>query len=251
MENNNYSEENLELLERYLKQELNPEAERQIEEELNSSESLREQLLLLQQSHQALQSLVIREKVLAARSRAGNLTNSKQVFFSPRNRFIAVAAVLIPLIAAAVLFSMSDPEHVYSENYLSYQLPINRNTEASENQIEILFQEKKYQALVAAFNDLKPSNKNQKNLFLTSVAALELNEYEWAVQLLEELKKRNSQAEVKLFEQESDFYLALAYIKTDNTLKAKNILQKIRENKRHLYHKNISYWDIWRLSPAY
>ncbi len=249
MENKNYPEEKLEVLERYLQQELSPDEKYQLEEELSSSESLREQLALLQHSQQAIRALAVRERVQAARDRASKQPKGKQVFFGLNSRQLtAVAAVLLPLIVVGILFSTNGSDSVYSENYLSYQLPVNRSTEASTSTIETLFQEKEYKKVVQEFSKRNDSNKDQQDIFLAALASMELSDFEQAVQLLESLKKRNSEVDDKRFEQESDFYLALAYVKTGQVFKAQQLFEKIRGNKRHLYHKNISYWDVWRLT---
>jgi len=52
---------------------------------------------------------------------------------------------------------------------------------------------------------------------------------------------------VASFQQETDFYLALAYLQNEQTEQALKLFEKIDASEDHLYRNNISATDLWKI----
>lgn len=154
--------------------------------------------------------------------------------------FMRVAAVLVLVIAGygGYQYATTTTQSLYSDNYIIYHLPVNRG-EGNADRIENLYNEGHYEAAVAAVNGLPI--KTQKDYFIAAQSYLQLDTENSAVNAIAfflEVQKMNSENSEKYFVQETDYYLALAYIKAGKVDLARDELSKIKANPRHIFYNN-------------
>jgi tetratricopeptide (TPR) repeat protein len=148
-----------------------------------------------------------------------------------------VAAVLIFVVAGYGVFeySTTDNDSLYESSFINYQYNIIRGKEQSQ-QIDSLYNAENYNAVLTAFNT--NAQKEQKDYFLAAQSYLHLNKPEEAISAFQQIEKMNASTDQKSFVDETDFYLALAYIKAGRIAEAEKRLNKITSDKQHLFYNN-------------
>ena len=80
------------------------------------------------------------------------------------------------------------------------------------------------------------------------MAHLQQQQYGQAIERFKALQQANELRDKPLFEQEADYYLALAYLGGGRLGDAYPLFEKINKTPRHLYHQNVTDQDLWKLS---
>jgi hypothetical protein len=75
--------------------------------------------------------------------------------------------------------------------------------------------------------------------FLAAMANLELNNMNDAIPDLEEVVNANKTSGTPVFQDEAEYYLALSYIRNRDYDLALPLLEKIRDDRDHLYHEKV------------
>jgi len=244
----------VERLDQYLDGELGAERSKQLEQELAQDEKLRQQLDALILSRDAIRSHALKQRMRQLHqtnihhvrqeevSLTGQAKSSRSVYLWPMR---VAAALLIGLLGyGAIQYATLSPQSVYEEQHLSYQLPISRSTEYKMSQLDSLYQQQDYQAVIQLFED--QTETSRRDIFLAGLAYLETNHYEQAIANFTQLQS-TAGSDAATFQQETDYYLALAYLKSAQTEQALELFEKIKAQKDHLYQNNISATDLWKL----
>jgi len=233
-DNSTYDE--MELLIRYMDGELTDEERAAMEIRLQENSSLKERYENLIAAKEAIRSQGLKEKVRAIHQQYHQQQNETGKIVKPSfgKALMRIAAVLILVVAGygVYLYTTTNNESLYADNFISYQLPITRG-ETKPDSIDALYNAKKYTAVINAVNT--KTIKTQKDYFLKAQSCLQTNNAVAAIasfQIVEELNYINNE---QYFRQETDYYLLLAYIKTNDIENAQKQLDKITSNKQHLY----------------
>ncbi|CAN5816371.1 hypothetical protein BH10BAC2_BH10BAC2_26610 [soil metagenome] len=153
--------------------------------------------------------------------------------------FMRIAAVFILVIAGygVYQYTATNNESLFADNFISYQLPVTRGAN-SPDEIDSLYSVNNYAAVIQAvqYKDVK----TQKDYFLAAQAHLQMNDATAAIAAFKNVEQINSTATDKYFAQETDYYLALAYIKAGNIEEAEKQLSKITANKQHMFYSKAS-----------
>lgn len=255
MENeNNYKA--LELLDKYLDGELDSSERSDLERRIREDETLRSDLEVLQIARDAIRTKALRDKVkkLHQTLLPEVREDEKKVIPINRNKKIfrvamSVAASVIIVVASFVVYQYStvSADKLYSQQFLSYELPVARSTGDEMTVIDSLYLSGNYAQVITYFNSLQ--QKGIRDYFLTAMSYLHTERFTDAINLFQYVVEKNNDqpAGEKYFEQETDFYLSLAYLKIGEFAKCKELFTKMKANPRHLYHKNVSRKDIWML----
>ena len=98
-----------------------------------------------------------------------------------------------------------------------------------------------YDDVIKSFNSTQ--NKTQEDYFITAQSYLQLNNAAAAIDAFKQVENLNNNSTEKYFQQETDYYLMMAYVKNGQIVLAEQLLDKITANKQHLFYdkaKNIS-----------
>lgn len=153
--------------------------------------------------------------------------------------FMRIAAVFILVVAGYGVYQYTaiNNESVFLDNYISYQLPVTRGAQQTDD-LNDLYNASNYTAVIAAVNGKQ--QKTQKDYFLQAQAYLQTNDANAAISAFKNVEQLNSTATDKYFIEETDYYLALAYIKAGNINEAEKQLNKITANKQHMFYSKAS-----------
>ncbi len=234
----------IEQLNRYLDGELTEKDKLEIEEKLRSDSELQSRLDNLLIARAAIKSSGLKDRISGIYSDFKAAHGAKVVPLKKRyllKAWISVAAALLLLIlgyGAYQLITVSN-QSVFDEHYMAYYLPVQRGAADPVTSLrDSLYRAGDYAGYLEQSKNI--SHPVQKDHFLEGMALLETNEPEKAIISFEKLKDLNAKGNDPYFEQETDYYLTLAFIRSGRIGEAKVLLEKIKSNPQHLYYKNAS-----------
>lgn len=218
-------------LDKKLRGESNPEAEAL----LQTDASAREDWQNLLASVDAVQHAALFEKVGAIRSEMRSTAAvqlEKPAMRSVTRNILRVAAALLFLVGIAVVYKLATVSNAgfYQEHYTTYQLPTTRSN-AGSAAIETAYRNNNWNEVLSVYNAI--TTKTNKDHFLSGMALLELKQYTEAIGRFTTVTNSGD----NYFQDESEFYLALAYIATAQTGEANTLLKKIKSDTGHLYQQ--------------
>jgi tetratricopeptide (TPR) repeat protein len=232
------------LLVRYLDGELAEAEKQKLEARLDVDVELQEELAALRAAREAVKQYGLREQVagihrqvmqemrIPQRQRLGG--NIRRVI-----RFSISVAASIILIVGAILalnfFSLS-PSRVFTDNYHSYELPTTRSGQADESAVEQAYRSKNYYEVTRRV----PLAGNLKDQFLVGMSYLELKNPARALESFREIMSTNDSNRSNILQDETEYYLALAYIANGDYDFSLELLEKIKQEPSHTYHERVS-----------
>ena len=245
-----------EMLIRYMDGELDEQQKEATEKMLQGDAALQEQYQYLLAAKKAIRTQGLKQRVAAIHGEYMQEAKGEEKvpasvvkstpFFTT---FMRIAAIFIVAVLGygAYQYATTTNQVVYDENYISYQLPVNRGSDNGDN-VDALYNAGNYNGVINAFN--AKGSKNQKDYFVAAQAYLQLNNANAAIDAFKQVQDLNSKSSEKYFEQETDYYLTLAYIKAGKIDDAEKLLNKIESNKQHLFYnkaKDISHTKLMML----
>ena len=157
------------------------------------------------------------------------------------------AAVLLAVVGySGYQFAALDRQAVYDGVFVEYRLPTTRGTGSFESVLDSLYQTRNYAAVVQRLATV-PSPQPPRQQFLAAMAHLQLRQYTAAIEQFERLQNVNRRSDTPDFEQEADYYRALAELGAGNYERAYTGLENIHNNPRHLFHNNVLRSDLWKV----
>ncbi len=174
----------------------------------------------------------INEKVSAVRRSLGNKPE-KAIVRSMYRTSLRIAAILLVVIGSASIYKYvaTSNESVYNKQFLNYDLTNTRGTETREKEAEA-YKSGNWNEVVAIYNS--ENNKSNKNTFLAAMSEMQLNHFPEAVRLFEEVLYTKS--EDHSFQEETEYYLSLAYLMNHQDLKSIRLINKIKADPNHTYY---------------
>jgi hypothetical protein len=147
-----------------------------------------------------------------------------------------VAACILLIAGAAVLYkyTTTNPEGLYNKYFVSYDLNTSRDMGQVDG-MEQAYRQKNWQEVITRSNQLK--EKDNKSLFLSGMAEMELNKFKPAILLFQLVLARNKQSGDAYFQDEAEYYIAMCYLANNQAGAGIAILEKIRGDKDHLFYK--------------
>ena len=246
----NSNDSNTDLLIQYLDNELHGEAKASLEKRLLIDDKLREQLKQIQLSRDAVRLYGLKQQVSEIGREISKQAIIKTAPGPSKFRTVAkwglrVAAVLILLIAGIGVYEYTtiSSNNLYGELYQPYELRTSRGS-AQLSPVESAYKMKDYPATISAFQDQQ--RHSTADYFYVGLAHLAAdNDLNDATLNLQQAL-RSSQTSHQ-FVDESEYYLALAYLKSNNLEKAKPLFEKIHADRDHLFHDKVSSWFLKKL----
>lgn len=244
MQDNFTNETNIEQLNMFMDGDM-PAAElTQLEQLIAANVNLQDRLENLQLAKSAIKSLGMQQRIQALHTEYMATTKATATVIKPNfgstvSKVFRIAAVFVVVLLTYGIyqFSTTNTNNVFNDNYMAYQLPVNRGAETIAT-IDGLYKSNNYTAVIANFT--ANNNKQQKDYFLAALSYLQTDNAAKAIENFSTLQQLNSKSNDKYFVEETDYYLALAYIKAGNITAAKKQLDIIKGNKQHLFYQKAS-----------
>jgi tetratricopeptide (TPR) repeat protein len=159
---------------------------------------------------------------------------------------VAATAALIFIIFWGYNFYALSADRLFKEKYRVFEIKkTNVPGDTIMNAIEVAYNKKNYQAVV----DLKKkaANLSAKDYFLAGVSYLEINDPANAIVSFKAAINLNKSSAEQVYEDESEFYLSLAYLKNKDFDQALELMAAIHDNSHHLYHEYFPKFFIQRV----
>ena len=179
-------------------------------------------------------------KVSAIRQSLENNKNAEKPAAVVRSMYkmsMRIAAIFIILIGVTVLYKYVsvNSQSVYNKQFTGYQLSNSRGKETRDAEVKA-YQNKNWNEVAAIYNAEK--NKSNKSAFLAAMAEMQLNHFQRAVTLFENML--NTKSGDKAFQEETEYYVSLAYLMNHEENKGIQMLDKIKADTSHTYYPIVS-----------
>jgi len=214
-----------------------------VEELIRDDKDMANEWKILHIAVDAIQEAGLYEQVSAVRKQ---YRESKTVAIQPQGAVVRkmfpnklrIAASILLFITAATLYKYTSVNSVsfYNKYYSSFELNTSRGVE-NTNTMEQAFRNKNWSEVVSIFNG--PVQKNNESYFLEGMAQLELKNYAMAINAFKQVMIENTKSKENYFQDESEYYLAMAYLANNEAGKAMPILEKIKADQNHIYHEKV------------
>jgi tetratricopeptide (TPR) repeat protein len=241
--NNNYT--NSDLLVQYLDNELSPEEKSELETQLNQNTAMQQELENLTLAKQAIRNYGLKQKVGAIHiemmkemTAAEKPAKTGMVRSIARRTMKIAASLLLVLLGFGVYQYLSvSPDKLFAEKYQPYSLSVSRGA-ADTDAMEKAYLEKNYTAVISTFTGL--SVAAQKESFLAGQAYLATKDYPNAIACFNKVLSLNTAAKTTGFKDDTEYYLALSYLKNKEFKSAYPLFVSIHNNPDHLYNEKVT-----------
>jgi tetratricopeptide (TPR) repeat protein len=245
MNNNNT---NTEKLIRYLDGELGEAESKALRTELEKNTAMQQELDNLILAKGIIKNYGLQQKVNGIhQTMMQEITvPAKPVVRSLPKMMMRIAASIIILAGLFGLYQYLavSPDNLYNDQYTAYQVATMRGT-TTASALEKAYSEKKYDTVIALYT--QTANATPYEQFLAAQAYLAKADYINAVVLFNAIIEKSKAANTSTLNDDTEYYLALSYLKNNETAKALPLFKKIHDDKDHLYHNKIGSWYLTKL----
>jgi tetratricopeptide (TPR) repeat protein len=230
---------NQELLINHLDKTLQGQALPEAEALIASDSDAREEWQYLQQAVDAVQHTALTAKVAAIGAEmqtARVVSIQRPVVRNLTRRVFRIAAAVVLLVGTVAVYKFVtvSPEGFYNDHYSSYTLSTTRG-EGETSTLDDAYRNNNWNEVVTQYNAL--AAKTNKEHFLAGIAYMELKQYTQAIDRFNAVLSSNAGSGDNYFQDEAEYYLALAYIANKQAKEAGGLLRKINAENGHLYHQ--------------
>jgi tetratricopeptide (TPR) repeat protein len=234
----------LEKMIKYLDGEVIGEEKQLLEKEIESSEELTHTLHLIEEVDTIIQDeklvhFVTRIQEINDQQKKTQLTPGRTASISwfLSKKFYAAASISLLIILSSIFYFNVSPsnEKLFNQYYNRYDacFTTRGNTEMNELVMAIqLYDQKLYNEAISHFNQIiKKDHKNTTAYFFMGISYMETKAYDKAIQNLNKVVTQKDTA----FMEHAEWYLALCYLKTNQSSLAKIILKDLANSQSYYY----------------
>lgn len=234
----------------YLDGDLSGDELNDFEKLLASNVDMQEELENLKIARLAVQHYGLKEQVAAVHqdmmAEFKNNSNQspskgKSYLFIRSTMKIAASILFFLVLFAGYQYTTVKSSKLFSDNYQPYVWSTERGEAPSS--IESYYIGKNFNKVIALLNN--NPQPNAQELFLGGQACLSLKQPEKAIRQFNRVLTDTTV--VNYYKDDAEYYLALSYLANGEHLKAKVLLEKIYQDKDHLYHDQVGYATILKL----
>ncbi|MDN3689371.1 hypothetical protein [Cyclobacterium jeungdonense] len=242
------------ILVNYLDGSLDPTEKQLVEQEMEKSDAIQERLDLMQFTIRAIKFKAYKSSVkeiqhdfLQHRIENKSFTSVSTPKLEGKVRsmqfWIKIAASLLFLCSLGYVLWLfqADGEQLYETNFISYEIALDRGAGLQENQLESLYINGEFYQMFQVSEETNLEEFNSFELLLLGTAALELNNPAEAMRYLQKIDSDNIQNQSDDYQDEVDFFMAMAYLKQGAYEQALHLVTKMRSDEQHKYHSNFSW----------
>lgn len=164
-------------------------------------------------------------------------------------RVMRIAAILILVVAGAAIYEYTQlsANSLFEKNYSAYTATEQRGAD-NASALVAAYKAGETGKVVELFQAL-PQPAAQ-DLFYVGNAYLQLGKPMEAIRNFQQLEALNKTNQTHVFEEDTEYYLAMAYLKNGQTKEAIALLEKIHNTNGHPYQDKVSNWLLWKLKLA-
>jgi hypothetical protein len=235
-----------ELLIQYLDGELQGELLVAVERSIEENASVREEFENLKLAKEATRSYGLKGKISSIHTEMmqelkEDTVHKTAIIKKILPYVIRIAAVVIVLFGLSSVYQYitATPEKLFNENFHAFDLHVIRGSSSS---LEDLYEKGDMNGLIQQFNQLK--SPQAKDCFLAGNAFLTKHRPAEAIEAFIRLEQINKTNHTHYFEEDVEYFLALAYLANNEAAKALPIFEKIHADPNHPFHLAVSGWFL-------
>jgi hypothetical protein len=241
---------NSDLLVQYLDGELNKEQHDALQKNIQEDSALAQKLDSLRLAKDSLKSYGLKTRIHNIHAEMMKEGNNKHLVKKP-----GVLAKMLPYtlrIAASVLviigisflyqYYSASPEKLFEENFKAFNVHESRGSVSTT--LTNAYKAGDMKLVIQQYPALK--NPTAEENFLGANAFLNNHQAAKAIDVFLALQQQNKNNSTHYFEEDTEYYLALAYLLNSQPQTALPMLEKINHDKNHAYHKKINTWFLTR-----
>lgn len=249
-------------IDRYLSKEMSAAERKQFEQDLKQDAALQRELEAVYMIKEAIQTSALRAQVKQIHAEfikdyqpeEIQPISQSEAKIVPLRRLkgivwwgsrVAAAVILLIVSVSSYQYATLTSDEIYAQKYIPYKLPTVRSGNPTDSALDSLYKIGGFGQVIVQATQKRP--KQPHDFFLMAMSHLNQNQFEESVELFEKLRLANAERGVKYFEPETDYYEALALLGSRQYDKAHQLFDKIHNDPTHLFHANVSVWDLWKL----
>lgn len=225
----------------YLDKQLNQEETTRMESTLQRDIELNRELQYLKLAIDTVRLDVIKQKVDSIRQ-----SQVKGLIVEPASPAIirimyktsvrvAAAVVFFLCVATIYKYTSVSNESFYEKQFSGYELGNTRGGEFQEAETDA-YRDKKWNEVISIYN--AGTDRSNRQSFLAAMAEMQLNHFQNAITLFENIL--NAKTGDVTYLEESEYYVSLAYLMNHEVNKAIQMINKIKSNPNHTYYPIVS-----------
>jgi tetratricopeptide (TPR) repeat protein len=236
--------QNHEILVDYLDGHLSPEVSAEVKNRVKQDKEFAGELEYFRLAVDTVRQDALRQQVSAIRnSFENNLIVSQRpsgaIIRSMYRTSLRVAAILILVAGISFMYKYLTVSSlsVFEKQFNGYELSTTRGQEKAD-QVAEAYRNKNWKEVILNYqSETVPSNKSR---FLTGMAEMQQDHFPQAITIFENLLLVNHTNGTDSFQDETEYYLSLAYLKNHDVEKAVQLINKIKADPGHRYYPVIS-----------
>ncbi len=161
--------------------------------------------------------------------------------------FVSVAAIFVVAVTAIVLywFTGNTSGQLFGEHYTTYQVNVERSGSSTSSPFISEYQQKRFEQVIALH--AKSSALTAREKMVVAGSFMELRRYDQAIIMFKDILSQNVATGSRLYHDEAEYYLALAYIKVEQYDNASALFNKIYTDKEHTFNAEVDWWFLTRV----
>jgi len=242
---------NTELLIQYLDGELSGHQLEEFKSQLAVNAGMQQELENLRMSRLVVQLHGLKQKVTAVHTEMMQELQEQPAVKTGivrrlGNPWIRIAAILIVALGIGILYQYIhlSSAALFRDQYQTFVLHENRGS-SNTSTIDSLYKTGSYNKVLELFIQLH--HPTATDCFLAGNAAMRLNKADTAITCFLLAQKQNQENHSHFFEDDLQYYLAMAYLQNDQPHKALPLFEKINSDKSNPYNRYVSGWFLQKL----
>ena len=229
---------------RYIDGEMSDEEGREFEARLLTDASLREQTENLKMAREAILQFGLKQQVASLHQTIMAEKETPVVNLPAKRPLRWVMSVAATILLAWVSFEVYQyfsltPDKVFAQQFAHYELPVLRSDDQKKvSELETAYRDKDYNQVVRLCKT--NTGFSSRESFLCGMAEMELGNYADAIRSFHQIQQYNASNNTHEYQEETEYNLALAYLKNKEFARSLELFQAIRADNRHLYHQKVS-----------
>ncbi|WP_431215418.1 tetratricopeptide repeat protein [Puia sp. P3] len=150
-------------------------------------------------------------------------------------------------LATLYMYRQLKPSNIYRENFYPYVLTSDRS-EKEQDTLSSAYKKGHMTEVRAIFSTLR--SPSARDYFLAANSFLALGKPDSAIASFRKLLQLDRQLHQHEFEEDTEYYLAMSYLRAGLIADALPLFRKIQAEPQHPYHDKVGSWLIRRLRWA-
>lgn len=231
------------IIEKHLDRQLNPEEQHEFSLRMKNDQTFRQEVELYEQIVEAIRQTGRKQTIRSVhQSYMNDRRQSTHSTNFPWLKPLAAACLLFVMGAAFLFYQLPSGQQLYQSTYTPYKIHIMR----SENQdlLNAYYAQQNYEKFLQTYEAIAQPDAHQRMMAGNVHLSLGNNS-----QAIEHFKTLQTQSNTELAEV-AQWYLALTFLKTEQTDKAYYLLKEIQQQPLHLYHPYVDWSLMLKVSAA-